>query len=65
MDRCADHIISLAYHEHIPQPDPMAPPTTTIGVCTTRSTAFRRLSDGSMVAIASGTNPGGADGRTR
>jgi tetratricopeptide (TPR) repeat protein len=64
MDRYSDHVISLVYHEHIPQPDPMV----------AANNNDRRLYysvngvptfeiDGSMVANAQGTNPGGG-GRT-
>lgn len=59
MERYADHVISLVYHEHIPQPDPMV----------AANNNDRRLYysvngvptfeiDGSMVA-RDGSNPGG------
>lgn len=64
MQRYGNHVISLVYHEHIPQPDPMV----------AANNNDRRLYysvngvptfeiDGSMVANAAGSNPGGG-GRT-
>jgi len=64
MDRYKDHIISIAYHEHIPQPDPM------VAVNNNDRRAYYSVSgvptfeiDGAMVANAAGSNPGGG-GRT-
>jgi tetratricopeptide (TPR) repeat protein len=60
MARYADNVISLVYHEHIPQPDPMVAANnndrrlyySVSGVPTFEI-------DGSMVANAQGSNPGG------
>jgi tetratricopeptide (TPR) repeat protein len=64
MERYGDHVISLVYHEHIPQPDPMVAANnndrrlyySVSGVPTFEI-------DGAMVANAAGYNPGGG-GRT-
>ena len=60
MARYADHIISLVYHEHIPQPDPM------VGANNNDRRLYYSVTgvptfeiDGSMVANATGSNPGG------
>ena len=60
MERYKDHIIPIAYHEHIPQPDPM------VAVNNNDRRLWYSVSgvptfeiDGAMVANAAGTNPGG------
>ena len=61
MERYGDHIISLAYHEHIPQPDPMVAVNNNdrrLYYSVTGVPTFEN--DGSMDA-RDGSNPGGGN----
>lgn len=60
MERYKDHIITIAWHEHIPAPDPM------VAVNNNDRRLYYSVSgvptfeiDGAMVANAAGSNPGG------